>query len=198
MVTLAKAFSPANSRQLSDWLVQHTEGNPYFLTHLIQYALTNKLLTDGQLDLQALADATVLPQTIHNLILSRLSRLSEAARRVLDIAAVVGREFSFEIVVRAALLSDTAVLDALDELYRAALIYPSGGLLYTFDHSLTMEVAYREMSEARYRTLHRHVPRRMRTFTGSVSTASPVCWPSTLPVADVANKLPNSLFEPAR
>ena len=57
-----------------------------------------------------------------------------------------------------------------------------------------MEVAYREMSEARYRTLHRRVARRMRTFTGSVSTASPVYWPSILPVADVANRLPNSLF----
>ena len=39
MVALAEAFSPSNSRPLSDWLMPHTEGNPYFLTQLIQYAL---------------------------------------------------------------------------------------------------------------------------------------------------------------
>ena len=61
----------------------------------------------------------------------------------LDAAVAMGRVFEFEVVARAAALSENAALDALDELRAARLIEPqgSGGLNYAFDHSLTMEVA---------------------------------------------------------
>jgi tetratricopeptide (TPR) repeat protein len=66
--------------------------------------------------------------------------------------------------LRASGMSEDAVLDALDELRAIALVAPVGtvdgpntGLRYGFDHTLTMEVAYREIGEARHRLTHRHV-----------------------------------------
>src|SRR6185503_6258745 len=102
--------------------------------------------------------------SVYSLIQSRLARLSEAAWRVLDVALTVGREFDLTVVARASGLPESAVLDALDELRATALIAPIGathghhtGLRYGFDHTLTMEVAYREIGEARHRLAHRHV-----------------------------------------
>jgi predicted ATPase len=156
---------------LAEWLRTASEGNPYVLVEQLRYACAHGLLTpNGQLDLAMLGGSPALPQSVFGLIESRLARLSEPARRILDAAVAAGREFDFEVVYRAAGLSEAAGLDALDELSAAGLVHPVEGAAeptrpagrspltrYAFDHSLTMEVAYREVGEPRHRLLHRRV-----------------------------------------
>jgi DNA-binding SARP family transcriptional activator len=157
-IELAQRLSPTYTYPLADWLARNAEGNPYIVGELVRYAREhNLLLPDGTLNLSALSDSPVVPRNVYSLIQSRLARLSDEARRVLDVAVAVGREFDLDVVARAAGLSENAVLDAMDELRAAALIVPLDGLRYSFDHSLTMEVAYREIGEARHRLIHRHV-----------------------------------------
>jgi DNA-binding SARP family transcriptional activator/lipopolysaccharide biosynthesis regulator YciM len=155
---LARHLSATYAYPLAEQLARMSEGNPYILTELVREAREhNVLLEDGTVDLSALAATPAVPQSVYSLIQARLARLSDGARRVLDVGVAVGREFDFEVVARAAGLSESAVLDALDELRAAALIVPSNGLGYAFDHTLTMEVAYREVGEPRHRMLHRRV-----------------------------------------
>lgn len=166
---LARQLSPTFAFPLADWLTRQSEGNPYMLSELIQYARANALLhADGTLNLSALSTAPIVPPNIYALIEARLARLSDAARRVLDAGVAAGRVFEFEVVARAAGLSDQAALDALDELRAARLIEPQGsdGLHFAFDHSLTMEVAYREVGEPRHRVLHRRVAEAMEAVYG--------------------------------
>ncbi len=163
---IAERLSPAFAVPLAHWLAPASEGNPYVLAELIRHARKNGiLLPDGTLNLPAISAAPVVPQTIYSLVESRLARLSESARRVLDAAVAVGRAFDLDVVARAAALSETAAVDAADELRAAGLIIPRRddppGRLYRFDHSLTMEVAYREVGEARHRLLHRRVAEAM-------------------------------------
>ncbi|HZY41079.1 MAG TPA: AAA family ATPase, partial [Anaerolineae bacterium] len=144
--SLARQISPAFAYPLAEWLTRQAEGNPYMLSELVQHARDNQLLqADGTLNLTALSATPIVPPSIYSLIQARLTRLSDTARRVLDAAVAAGRVFEFEIVARAAGLSDQAALDALDELRAARLIEPHGedGLHFKIDHSLTMEVAYR-------------------------------------------------------
>jgi len=167
--TLAKQLSPTFAFPLADWLTRQSEGNPYILSELIQYARAHDLLqADGTLNLNALSTAPIVPPNIYALIESRLARLSDAARRVLDAGVAAGRVFEFEVVARAAGLSDQAALDALDELRIARLIEAQGGdgLHFAFDHTLTMEVAYREVGEPRHRVLHRRVAEAMEAIYG--------------------------------
>jgi len=157
---VAGRLSPAqdDAVRLAGWLTNNAEGNPFFLTELVRFAQHGGLLhSDGTLDRDVLAASPILPATVENLIRSRLVRLSTEARRALEVAAVAGREFNFELVQAAAGQAETAALDALDELRAAGLIQPRAGGQYVFDHSLTMEVAYRDMGEARFRVLHRRV-----------------------------------------
>ncbi len=154
---LARSLCPDAFEPLAEWLQRHAEGNPYILAELISYAREHGLI-DGRGRLQpGTSSGPVVPHTVYSLIESRLARLSERARRVLDAAVAAGRAFEFEVVARAAALSEAAALDALDELCSARLIETLPDGRYSFDHSLTMEVAYREVGEPRHRALHRRV-----------------------------------------
>jgi DNA-binding SARP family transcriptional activator len=149
---LVGSLSPAAGAALADWLVRHAEGNPFILAELV------RCVHEGRAILPADGDAApVVPPSVYSLIQSRLAPLSEGARRVLDAAVAAGREFEFEVVARAAALSDMAALDALDELRAAGLVVPAGGMRFAFDHSVTMEVAYREVGEPRHRLMHRRL-----------------------------------------
>ncbi len=166
---LARQISPAFAYPLADWLKRQSEGNPYILSELISHARETGLLqADGTVNLNALSASPSVPPNIYSLIQARLSHLSDPARRILDAGVAMGRVFEFEVVARAAALSENAALDALDELRAARLIEPQGsdGLHYAFDHSLTMEVAYRETGEPRHRLLHRRVAEAMEAIYG--------------------------------
>jgi tetratricopeptide (TPR) repeat protein len=166
---LAQQISPAFAHPLADWLMQQSEGNPYILSESINQAReSGLLLADGSVNLSALSSSPLVPPNIYSLIQARLLRLSDPARRILDAAVAMGRVFEFDVVARAAALSENAALDALDELRAARLIEPQGsdGLHYAFDHSLTLEVAYREVGEPRHRLLHRRVAEAMEAIYG--------------------------------
>jgi tetratricopeptide (TPR) repeat protein len=153
---------PADAALLARWLGDNAEGNPYFLTELVRFAQRGGWLrADSKLDRDALATPLILPATVENLIRSRLIRLRPDARHALEVAAVAGREFEFDLVRPVAGQAETAALDALDELVTAGLIRPAshggGQYAYAFDHSLTREVAYRDLDQSRLRMLHRRV-----------------------------------------
>jgi DNA-binding SARP family transcriptional activator/Flp pilus assembly protein TadD/energy-coupling factor transporter ATP-binding protein EcfA2 len=160
---IAKSLSPIHQELLTHWLTFSAEGNPYFLTELVRHAyLTNLLQKEGPLDPSVLASTQILPPTIQNLILSRLIRLSEEAHRVLDLAAVIGRQFDFDLINTIlsqsdAILSEETILNALVELQAAVLIQPIGVDRFSFDHSLTMEVVVQDMGELRSMRLHRQI-----------------------------------------
>ena len=150
---------------LGQWLARQSEGNPYILTELVRdLRRTQRLRPDGAVNLSALDESPALTQSVSSLILSRLTLLSDGARRVLDAAVAAGREFEAEVVWRAAGLSEVAGLDALDELRRSGLVLSVSGRdlasaveIFRFDHTLTMEAAYRDIGEARHRMMHRRV-----------------------------------------
>jgi tetratricopeptide (TPR) repeat protein len=175
VTALANTLSPTYTYPLADWLLRNSEGNPYILAELVRHAYERKLLqADGALNLTALSEMPPVPPNVYSLAQTRLARLSDAARRLLDAGVAIGREFDFTLAAHAAGLAEEQALDALDELRGAGLIAPrgehpmssvSGGQFtsrpYLFDHAVTMEVAYREVGEPRHRLLHRRVAEAM-------------------------------------
>ncbi len=158
VMALARWLSPNYGYPLGNWLFRTSEGLPFVLAELVRYIREEKiLLPDGTVNLTLLPASPVVPPTVYTLIQARLVTLSDAARRVLDAAVAIGREFDFDIVGRVAALSDAATLDALDELRAARLISAVDERRFAFDHTLTMEVAYQEVGELRHRLLHRRV-----------------------------------------
>lgn len=150
---------------LTHWLAERSEGNPYILAELVRYLRAQGVIDPrGELDAERLSHTPVVPQTVYTLVAARLASISDPARRVLDAAVAAGRVFVLEVTAHAAGLSMEAALDAADEMAAAGLLHPlteSDGAgrhdRYMFEHNLIMEVAYREVGEARHRLMHRRV-----------------------------------------
>ena len=159
-----QAIASALNSPLSDWVIHHADGNPFFLTELVRFSQKSGLLKpDGTVELDSFNATMMVPPTIQNLIAARLLRLSELARQILHLAAIIGREFDFALVQQSVLVDESETLQAFEELQAKRLIQPLPGGRFSFDHSLTMQVALQDMSDMRKRFLHRHVAEALET-----------------------------------
>jgi class 3 adenylate cyclase/tetratricopeptide (TPR) repeat protein len=145
--------------ELQRLIVQKAEGNPFFVEEVVKslqevgairregsrYALTRRL------------DEIVIPDTIQDVIMARIDRLAEAPKKTLQLASVIGREFTQRLLDRIADLRGRTE-EFLRELKAIELIYEKSlfpELAYMFKHALTHDVAYNSILLQRRRELHR-------------------------------------------
>lgn len=102
---------------------------------------------------------TALPPKIQATIQTRLLRLSPAAQELASVAAVIGRAFTFDVLVQASGNDPDRLVDGLDELWQRRIVREQGSGGYDFSHDRIREVAYAQISLARRRLLHRRVAR---------------------------------------
>jgi class 3 adenylate cyclase/tetratricopeptide (TPR) repeat protein len=136
----------SRSEAVRTGILERTEGNPLFLEELA-----------ASIQLEGSADT--IPATLQAVITARLDTLDEDARRMLQLASVIGR--SFDEPVLGAVAGDGAELRGrLDTLERAGLIREiarSPEREYAFHHSLTQEAAYGTILLRDRRALHLRV-----------------------------------------
>ena len=138
-----------------------TGGNPLFVRELIGMLAHDGVLveqlTGWRLTIDV--DAITIPPTIHALLASRLERLDPTDRRTLEIASVVGSEFSLGGVRALAGVGEAGVKMSLDRLRRLELAQPSGAFVgdepvWRFHHVLIRDVAYRRLLKSDRADLH--------------------------------------------
>jgi predicted ATPase len=145
--------------EVRDLIKRKAEGNPLFVEEL-----SKTLVEDGTLRREnggyrlarPLADATI-PETIQGVIMARIDRLPEISKSALQIASVIGREFTARLVERVSAMEREGSR-ALGELRAVELIYEKSvypELAYMFKHALTHDVAYESLLRGRRRALHR-------------------------------------------
>ena len=97
-----------------------------------------------------------IPTTLHASLMARLDRLA-SVREVAQIGAVVGREFSYELLSIVAGLPGERLEEALAQLVRSELIFCRGEIpeaIYTFKHALVRDAAYSGLLRSRRAALH--------------------------------------------
>lgn len=97
------------------------------------------------------------PESIRDLLRSRLSRIGEVEQQVLTTAAVVGRSFAFDTLRAASGRSEEETLEAIESLTARTLIREIEGELFDFAHEQLRAVVYESASLTRRRLLHRRV-----------------------------------------
>ncbi|MCA1570380.1 MAG: AAA family ATPase [Chloroflexi bacterium] len=110
--------------------------------------------------------------TVHEMLLARLDALAPSARRTLQLASVMGMEFSERIVAALSDLDQTETDDALRILQRAELIAAgTSDRRLAFRHPLIHEVAYGSLLLSTRRALHGRIGRWLEQQGGEEQTA---------------------------
>jgi DNA-binding SARP family transcriptional activator len=164
---------------LSERLYALTEGNPFYLIASLQHLFEQgALYVDPRGGWIQTADQSYsLPPTIAATIEMRLSRLELEQRRILDLAAVIGVDFDFELLQSATGMAESTLIEGLDRLMTAALIIEprlSGRGEFTISHSYYSEVVYSRLPAVRRRQLHRQTAIALERLRGEDPAISAV------------------------
>ncbi|MFQ5426953.1 MAG: transcriptional regulator, partial [Gaiellales bacterium] len=144
--TLAARLSATDTidPEVAARLWSETEGNPLFVIEALRAGIS----PDG--------GQAVLTPTMRAVLRARLGQLPDGARRLVEVAAVIGRPFSVGLMVSATGIAEHELVDQVDELWRRRIIRDQG-LTYDFSHDKLRAVALELVNPARRRQLHRAV-----------------------------------------
>ncbi len=151
---------PGLAEGFKENLLAKAEGNPFYLEEIIRSLIDRGALvyTDGIWHLTVDVSTLVIPDTVQAVIAARLDRLERELRDILQMAAVLGRNFHsrlLEVLSGLDRLMLTLFLTTLEEFdfIREARKDPEPE--YAFRHPLSQEVAYQGLLKKRRRELHR-------------------------------------------
>jgi class 3 adenylate cyclase/tetratricopeptide (TPR) repeat protein len=131
---------------LAEAIHRRTGGNPFFTEEIVRSLIESGHLegTRGAYRLVVPVERLDVPSTVQPLLAARIDRLAEREKRVLQTAAVIGREFSEPVLAPVVDLPSGVLDGSLGELKRAEFIYEQAlypVAEYAFKHPLTQEVA---------------------------------------------------------
>ena len=121
-------------------------GNPFFLEETVRTLVETNALTGerGRYRLTQPIQSIQVPATVQVMLAARIDRLAPGDKRLLQVAAVIGKDVPLNLLQEIADLPEKALRGGLDRLQRAEFVYETGlypDIEYTFKHALTHEVA---------------------------------------------------------
>ncbi len=155
------------SNETRSLVIERSEGNPYYLQEMLHSLIDQKVLVQDASTgtwREARAISTLdLPGTLQSLLLARIDQLSTDERHVLQVAAVIGSTFWYNLLEN--LLKENHsnhLKDHLTNLQRDQLIQerrrvPNLGMEYTFNSPLVREVAYESLLSNQRVAYHRRI-----------------------------------------
>ncbi|MCK5051445.1 MAG: tetratricopeptide repeat protein [Candidatus Cloacimonetes bacterium] len=141
----------SSSKELDNFIksiITHTKGNPLFIREILYYLQEKKKITIENNKWKFPLDPEIkdLPSDIHMIILERIHELSSETLITLQTASVIGKQFSFEMLMYMTKKSDNELLDDLIDCREVSLIEGSGND-YIFIHDKVREVVENEVKE---------------------------------------------------
>ena len=157
---LTIADLPDDLRRL---ILDKTEGNPFFVEEVVRTLIDGGVVVwdesrNGWKAVSQISEVKI-PDNLQALLISRIDRLEEEARRTLQLASVIGRSFYYKVLQH---VSDEAItLDRqLSTLQRVDLIHEAAripDIEYAFRHELTRQAAYDSILRRRRPEFHKQV-----------------------------------------
>ncbi len=168
----AEVLGTALARPEADWLYAATGGYPLFVVESVRANVLDHLdrrASSGAWPAAPAAGPAAAPGVLTTLappdpgpqaravLADRIGQAGPAAREVAELAAVIGHDFTVELLTEASDLDPDVVVGAVDELWRRRIIREHSAASYDFFHDLLRDSAYEVISLPRRRLLHRRV-----------------------------------------
>jgi predicted ATPase/class 3 adenylate cyclase len=146
----------AAADDLAALIHRSTDGNPYFTHQVVQSLIeSGELHREGGRWQRRDFEEIDVPPSVRSVIAHRVSRLPDEAQEMLHLAGVLGQTFTFDDLQAMSDRGEDEVEVALDAAAGLGLVRAGGKDLYAFDHALTQQALYAELSPRRRRRLHR-------------------------------------------
>jgi DNA-binding NtrC family response regulator/predicted ATPase len=143
-------------------LIDRTEGNPFFLEESVRTLVETRVLggVRGAYRLERELPAIDAAPTVQAVLAARVDRLPASAGRLLQTAAVIGKQFSLRLLRASVEIAQDEVVHDLMTLQAAEFVYESSGFPeaeYSFKHALTHEVTYHGIPTESRHALHARI-----------------------------------------
>ncbi|CAN5756511.1 hypothetical protein BH23CHL2_BH23CHL2_12570 [soil metagenome] len=148
---------PADGSRLVSYLERHSEGNPFYFNEILR-TLEGETVLSSSASGWHLGDLSQLtiPPLVLQVIETRLGRLSERTRQLLEIAATIGQDVQLDIWGHVSDASAEELADAVEQASQAYLLTETaGGSGLQFTHALVREALYKGIALPRRRIWHR-------------------------------------------
>jgi class 3 adenylate cyclase/tetratricopeptide (TPR) repeat protein len=147
--------------EVVDQIVDRTDGVPLFVEELTKSVLESSLLREdnNRYVLDRALSAFAIPTSLHDSLMARLDRLA-AVRRVAQIGAAIGREFSYELLAAVSRLPEEELRAALVPLVGSELVVQRGtppDAVYAFKHALVQDAAHSSLLRSSRQQLHAQI-----------------------------------------
>lgn len=148
-------------REIIDQIIRKTDGVPLFVEELTKMVLGSEILQehDDHYELRGPVSSLSIPSTLHDSLVARLDSMSHT-KKIAQIGAVIGREFSYELINAASHMPEKAMGACLRELVEAELLLQRGvppKATFTFRHALIRDVAYQSLLKSQQQRFHQRI-----------------------------------------
>jgi class 3 adenylate cyclase len=158
-LSLEKALPPG----LEARIVARADGVPLFIEELTKGVLeSGDLVLEGDRYVYSGASAGIaLPETLRDSLVARLDR-APATKEIAQVGAVIGREFSYDVIAGLEVMKVEALETGLRLLTASGLATRHGEIpnaMFAFSHALIQDAAYESLLKSRRRQLHAEIAR---------------------------------------
>ncbi len=142
-------------------IVTKTDGVPLFVEELTKMVVESGLVAavGDHYELSAQLPPLAIPSTLQDSLMARLDRLAPV-RKVAQLGATLGREFSYELLQAVAAVDEDALQKGLRQLVEAELVYQRGvppRATYIFKHALIQDAAYHSLLKSTRQQYHQQI-----------------------------------------
>jgi class 3 adenylate cyclase/predicted ATPase len=158
-------------------IVAKTDGVPLFVEELTKTVLESGLLADAgdHYELHGPLPPFAIPTTLHDSLMARLDRLAPV-KEVAQVGAVIGREFSHDLLAAVSPLCEPDLSSALDQLITSELIFRRGAppdATYSFKHALVQDAAYQSLLKSKRQQVHARIAKVLEEQFPATAEARP-------------------------
>jgi class 3 adenylate cyclase/predicted ATPase len=157
-------------------IVERTDGVPLFVEEMTKAVLETGALRGRETAASVPSIGLGVPATLQASLMARLDRLGAAPKGVAQIGAAIGREFSYELAVSVADLSEESLQEALQRLVDAGLVFQRGApptAEYLFKHALVQEAAYATLLRRTRQQLHARIAASLENLSPELMDSQP-------------------------
>ena len=143
-------------------IIARADGTPFFLEEFARSLHDLGAIAGGAPRLTNI----VIPASVQSILAARIDRLSPLHRRILQIAAVIGRDVPLPLLAAIADMHELTLAQEIAALRAAGFLVEVNlrtGIVHSFSHALTQAVAYDTLLRSDRRGLHERVLRAMET-----------------------------------